>query len=87
MNQGLPPDRERFTLMHEVGHLVMHQTPVEDQEQQANRFAGEFLAPAEEIRPFLGGLTVRQFSKLAQLKQEWGLSMAALIQRALDLDR
>jgi Zn-dependent peptidase ImmA (M78 family) len=86
VNRGLPPDRERFTLTHEVGHLVMHQMPVEDQERQANRFAGEFLAPAKEITPLLEGLTVRQFSKLAALKQEWGLSMAALIQRALDLD-
>jgi Zn-dependent peptidase ImmA (M78 family)/DNA-binding XRE family transcriptional regulator len=86
VNRGLPPDRERLTLMHEVGHLVMHQLPVEDQERQANQFAGEFLAPAAEITPLLAGLTVRQFSKLAQLKLEWGLSMAALIQRALDLD-
>ena len=86
VNRGLPPDRERFTLMHEVGHLVMHLIPVEDQERQANQFASEFLAPAVEIRPLLEGLTVRQFSKLAQLKLQWGLSMAALIQRALDLD-
>lgn len=86
VNRGLPPDRERFTLMHELGHLIMHQLPDDDQERQANQFAGEFLAPAVEVKPLLEGLTVRQFSKLAQFKVEWGLSMAALIQRALDLD-
>jgi Zn-dependent peptidase ImmA (M78 family) len=86
VNQGLPPDRERFTLLHELGHLIMHELPDDDQERQANQFAGEFLAPADEIRPALEGLTARQFNKLAELKITWGMSMAALIQRALDLD-
>lgn len=86
VNDGLPPDRERFTLVHELGHLVMHELPTDDQEDQANRFAGEFLAPAEEIQPQLAGLTVRDFSRLAELKLVWGMSMAALIQRALDLE-
>ncbi|WP_081975885.1 ImmA/IrrE family metallo-endopeptidase [Amycolatopsis sp. MJM2582] len=86
INRGLSADRERFTLVHELGHLVMHTLPNDDQEGQANRFAGEFLAPADEVRPQLEGLTVRQFSKLAELKQIWGMSMAALIRRALDLE-
>lgn len=86
VNLGLPPDRERFTLVHELGHLVMHELPNDDQEEQANRFAGEFLAPAEEIRPQLANLTVRDFSKLLDLKLVWGMSIAALIQRARDLE-
>lgn len=86
VNAGLPPDRERFTLLHELGHLVMHRLPCPDQETQANRFAGELLAPQELIGPNLAGLTVRDFSRLAELKLAWGISMAALIQRAKDLD-
>jgi len=85
VNRDLPPDRERFTLAHEVGHLIMHELPSDEQEKEANQFAGEFLAPAADIEPQLRGLTVRQFPKLAQLKLTWKVSMAMLIQRAADL--
>ncbi|WP_370968620.1 helix-turn-helix domain-containing protein [Amycolatopsis sp. cg9] len=86
LNRDLPPDRERFTLAHEVGHLLMHELPTDDQEKEANRFAGEFLAPADALEPLLRGLTVRQFTKLAELKMTWKVSMAMLIQRAADLE-
>ncbi|WP_284740219.1 helix-turn-helix domain-containing protein [Amycolatopsis sp. RTGN1] len=86
LNRDLPADRERFTLAHEVGHLLMHELPADDQEKEANRFAGEFLAPADELEPLLRGLTVRQFAKLADLKMTWKVSMAMLIQRAADLE-
>jgi Zn-dependent peptidase ImmA (M78 family)/DNA-binding XRE family transcriptional regulator len=86
VNTGLPPDRHRFTLAHELGHLLMHAMPDDEQEEQANAFAAEFLTPAELIRPELEGLTVRQFGRLAELKAKWKVSIAALIQRAAQLD-
>lgn len=86
INAGLPPDRFRFTLAHELGHLLMHAMPDEAQEEQANAFAAEFLTPAELIRPELEGLTLRQFGRLAELKAKWKVSIAALIQRAVQLD-
>lgn len=86
VNTGLPPDRARFTLVHELGHLLMHEFPDEEQEDQANAFAAAFLLPADQIRPELDGLTVRQFPRLAELKTRWKVSMAALIQRAHHLE-
>lgn len=86
VNLGLPADRQRFTTCHELAHLLLHALPAEDQEQQANAFASEFLAPAEEIAPQLAGLTTRDFPRLMQLKAQWGMSIAALIRRAHDLD-
>ncbi|MEU7528051.1 XRE family transcriptional regulator [Saccharothrix sp. NPDC042600] len=85
LNTGLPPDRARFTLVHELGHLVLHEFPDDGQEEQANEFAAAFLMPAEDIRPELDGLTVRQFPRLAKLKARWKVSMGALIQRAHQL--
>ncbi|MFL0176999.1 MULTISPECIES: ImmA/IrrE family metallo-endopeptidase [Mycobacteriaceae] len=82
---GLAPDRERFSLCHELGHVLMHVIPTDDQEQQADAFAAEFLAPAEDIAPQLEGLTTRDFKRLMELKQQWGISIAALIQRAKTL--
>ncbi len=86
VNLGLPADRQRFTTCHELAHLLLHTIPEDDQEKQADIFAAEFLAPAEEIAPQLAGLTTRDFPRLIQLKAQWGMSIAALIRRAYDLD-
>jgi Zn-dependent peptidase ImmA (M78 family)/transcriptional regulator with XRE-family HTH domain len=87
-NPHVPQDRLRFTLMHEVAHLVMHQRSalisVSDQiEAEANRFAAAFLLPRQEVRPELKHLTV---SKLGDLKRRWRVSMAALVMRARQLE-
>jgi Zn-dependent peptidase ImmA (M78 family)/transcriptional regulator with XRE-family HTH domain len=82
VNTGLPADRERFTIAHELGHLVMHGAPQDDQEAEANDFASELLAPAEQVRPDLANLGRRDMGRLMQLKTKWGLSIAALVRRA-----
>ena len=86
VNASIPPDRLRWTLAHELGHVVMHTVGEVDPntaEQQANRFAGEFLAPSKELKPTLWNLN---FRRLAGLKREWKISMQAIIMRALDLE-
>ena len=85
INEGLAPDRWRWTLAHELGHIVMHHDPsmpAKLMEEQANTFAGEFLAPAGELKAQLWGL---DFQKLAGLKQYWKISIQALIMRAFHL--
>lgn len=77
-----PADRRRFTLAHELGHAVMHPRPVEEQEQEADRFASELLMPASDIRGDLVKLTL---ARLADLKAAWRVSMAALLRRARDV--
>ncbi|WP_162243340.1 ImmA/IrrE family metallo-endopeptidase [Cellulomonas sp. Leaf334] len=86
VNSGLSGDRQRFTIAHELGHVVMHRLPGEDQEAQADLFAASLLAPPEEIRPALTVLTTAQFRRLIELKPVWGMSVAALVRRAYDLD-
>ncbi|MFI5898040.1 helix-turn-helix domain-containing protein [Actinoplanes sp. NPDC051513] len=86
VNTALPPDRQRFSVAHEAGHLVLHgwqvSTGEDDVEQEANDFAREIIAPAASIRPFLAGLTPRDFRPLIGLKLHWGISIAALIETA-----
>jgi Zn-dependent peptidase ImmA (M78 family)/transcriptional regulator with XRE-family HTH domain len=77
-----PGDRQRFSVAHELGHAVMHEVPGDDQETEADRFAAEFLMPRADIVGQLRDLTL---AKLARLKGEWGVSMAALLRRARDL--
>ncbi|HWX54076.1 MAG TPA: XRE family transcriptional regulator [Verrucomicrobiae bacterium] len=76
-------DRIRFSLGHELGHVVMHQFPVPDMEDQADRFAAELLLPAREIAPQLTRLNL---PKLAALKREWKVSIGALIEQAARLE-
>lgn len=82
VNGEAPGDRLRWTLAHEIGHIVMHTHHSEDQEREADAFAAEFLMPEREVKPGLRALTM---AKLGPLKQYWKVSMAALIKRAHDL--
>lgn len=84
IGEHVPADRQRFTMAHELGHAVMHDTDAtEEQEREADAFAGEFLFPGERLRdewPASASLET-----LIPLKRRWGLSLAALVRRALDL--
>lgn len=83
LNSDMPSDRCRYTLAHELGHLVMHRLPSQhDMEEEANRFAGEFLMPARDVMPQLTKLTIQH---LATLKPYWKVSMGSLLQQAYRL--
>ena len=75
-------DRYRWTLAHELGHLIMHRFPSEEMEDEANRFASEFLMPQAEIKHQLRNV---RLSNLALLKGIWKVSMGALLERAKQL--
>ena len=83
--------RQRFDVAHELGHLVMHGDAepggriVED---QAHRFAAELLMPAEQIGYLLpASMGGRVWQSLARLKEQWGVSLQALLYRARWLGR
>jgi Zn-dependent peptidase ImmA (M78 family) len=83
MGTNFPTDRIRFSLSHELGHIIMHQdSPNPYQEHQADEFAAEFLMPENDIKPYLTDIDL---PKLATLKPYWKVSMAALLKRAKDL--
>jgi len=80
--RGVPGDRQRMNVAHELGHLVLET----DDEKAAYRFAGAFLVPADIVRYELGE---RRRSldpyELHLLKHKYGLSMQGWIYRAKDL--
>jgi len=83
IRDGMPGDRERFTLAHELGHLLFHTDKISpNKEQEANKFASAFLMPSIDIKNKLYNLNIY---KLQTLKEEWKVSMAALAYRAKDL--
>jgi Zn-dependent peptidase ImmA (M78 family)/transcriptional regulator with XRE-family HTH domain len=80
LNERMATADLRWTLAHELGHIVMHAVPpAGDPEVEADAFAAEFLAPAALVTPDLRRLT---FDRLPALKMVWKLSMKGLIVRA-----
>jgi Zn-dependent peptidase ImmA (M78 family)/transcriptional regulator with XRE-family HTH domain len=84
INQLLNAVRYRWTIAHELAHLVMHRIPSDsdEQEEQANRFASELLMPEDEIRPSLLPITV---DRLARQKLKWRVSMQAILYHAKNM--
>ncbi|MCK5725216.1 MAG: ImmA/IrrE family metallo-endopeptidase [Thiotrichaceae bacterium] len=80
-------DRQRFTLAHELGHLLLHDRLDEkiDEEKACNRFASAFLLPQSALYQHFGE-TIRnvELRELYLLKQEFGLSMSACLFRLHD---
>jgi len=81
-------DRQRFTLAHELGHLVLHGLLDKNLEEElaCHRFAGSFIVPKDSVKNCLGNRRTRlELQELYLLKHEWGLSMMAWSFRAKDL--
>ncbi len=89
VNTNVPLDRFRLSLAHEIGHLVMDVADAAeaDEEKLAYRFAASLLVPADHAyrelgrnRPHIG------WGELMSLKRKYGMSMAAWLMRARDLE-
>ncbi|NVD73656.1 helix-turn-helix domain-containing protein [Duganella sp. BJB1802] len=83
-----PGDRQRFTLAHELGHLMLEGRLSEglDEELACNRFAGAFLFPRPFVLQELGEhRNAIELKELGLLKDEFGLSMSGVLHRAQDL--
>ena len=82
--------RQRLTALHELGHLLLplpDDASKKEREDAAYRFAGALLLPARALRGILG--QVRHdigFPELRFIKGQFGISMAAVMRRARELD-
>lgn len=83
LNKNIPNDRKRFSIAHELGHLIMHipftLSNERDEEQETNTFAAEFSMP--ELDAF-NQLVNMKFQDLSTLKRYWQMSMQFIIMRA-----
>ncbi|CAG7857580.1 hypothetical protein MCAMS1_02456 [biofilm metagenome] len=93
--------RQSFTLIHELGHLLLHKTSSIDveqdlhshkgREQEANAFAGNFLVPdafLESINDAERPNEISQFDKwLKQNSKAWGVSVEVILLRLVSNNR
>lgn len=86
VKKGAWAERKRFTLAHELGHMVIHAAPSVDAEKAANRFAGAFLMPREALWAEIGRhRTSISLGEILRLKQLFGASFQAIAYRCRDL--
>jgi Zn-dependent peptidase ImmA (M78 family) len=79
-------ERKRFTLAHELGHMLMEIRPGVNPEKAANRFAGSFLMPVEALWREIGKQrTIISLGELRSLKDLFGASFQAIVYRCHDL--
>jgi Zn-dependent peptidase ImmA (M78 family)/DNA-binding transcriptional regulator YiaG len=83
MNCVAPAERMRFSLAHEVGHVIMHRIPGPTLETEADRFASEFMMPARDARAELQGVNLE---RALRLKFKWGMSAQFVIRKARDVE-
>lgn len=84
---GVPGDRQRLNLAHELGHLVLKIPPLADQEKLAFRFGAAFLAPAASFKREAGEKrTSVSVDELLILKKRFKMSIQAILRRFRDLE-
>lgn len=78
-------DRLRFSMAHEIGHLVLGHIGKyrPEEERAANQFAAEMLMPQRAMS--LQIIPPVTLSSIATLKPRWKVSIQALVRRAFDL--
>jgi Zn-dependent peptidase ImmA (M78 family)/transcriptional regulator with XRE-family HTH domain len=90
VNKNFDVVRKRFTVLHELGHLLL-QIPEDashkEKEGFCNRFPGAFLIPASVFKKELGEKRPHpSINELVAIKEYYGISIAALVYRAKDLE-
>jgi Zn-dependent peptidase ImmA (M78 family) len=82
------PDRIRFTVLHELAHLLLPLGDLSDKikERYCNQFAAAMLIPEAALQKELGISRKKLFiQELGELKKQYGISIQALMYRCKDL--
>jgi len=88
LNQNYGLERKRFTALHELGHLVMQiNSDYEHKivERMCHQFAGAMLMPEKTFAMEFGGKRSSiSLNELIAIKEEYGISIQAIMARAKD---
>ena len=82
VNSSMSAERQRFTLIHELAHLVFSFQDDQNEERMVDGIAGAFLLPKGDILRELGPKRTDIRGDLRYIQREYGISMAAVVMRA-----
>jgi len=87
VNSNMSNERKKFTVIHELSHLVTHIPcniePWRNYENEANSITSAFYLPEKYVSRDLLNLN---YYKLGEIKTYWGVSKSMIIRRAKDLN-
>lgn len=87
VNGTFPVERKRFTLLHELGHLLLNLSDCElsQEEKFCNKFASEFLLPKNIVINEYGGKREHiTLTELISTQKKYGISIPAIVYRLVD---
>lgn len=88
INKNWITERKRFTLLHELGHLLLNfqeEINEKEEEKMCNFFAGEFLLPQGAVFYEFGeSRNSVSFPELRIIQEKYGISVSAQIYRLKD---
>ncbi|MCF6364921.1 MAG: helix-turn-helix domain-containing protein [Bacteroidales bacterium] len=90
INKSFGIERKRFTLLHELGHLLLNinkEFSEKEEEKFCNRFAGAMLLPQEILIEEIGIKRQKiSLTELINFQKQFGISISAQIYRLADLE-
>jgi Zn-dependent peptidase ImmA (M78 family)/DNA-binding XRE family transcriptional regulator len=88
INKNMSPERQRFTIAHELAHMFFiwpDDMPESSRDQKANSIAGAFMFPQADAIRELGPRRSGIFRDMELAAKEYGISMLCLAYRAKEL--
>jgi Zn-dependent peptidase ImmA (M78 family)/DNA-binding XRE family transcriptional regulator len=87
VNKNFNVERKRFTLLHELGHLLLNlpDCDIKSEENYCNKFASEFLFPKKLVFKEFGlKRDSISLTELIEVQKKYGISIPAIIYRLVD---
>lgn len=88
INKWMPVERKRFTILHELGHLLLNLThlPAKDQESYCHVFASEMLMARSNVLSEVGiKRTSIVINELKNIQEKYGISVSAIVYKLYEL--
>ncbi len=94
--EGIPVERQLFTIAHELGHLILHKASYKDpseteneiEEREADLFAGTFLVPDEALeKEWTEGKGLHFVDRVLKIKKIFKVSYKTLLIRLVQMGK
>ena len=88
INKSMPIERKRFTILHELGHLLLklNHLPQREQESYCHSFASEMLLAQRNVILELGDKRSNiALNELKNIQEKYGISISAIVYKLSEL--